>query len=471
MGNNQETNINESQCKFNMQIFLNKYNFFPDETIKGEIKLSLKDENSVEPPTLISPKIIYRLIHKESFNNPEILDNKNKNKSNENSIIEEDDSIKQEVIFIKSENYPNIKNKDIKNISPISFSIKIPQNTKPSFEYMKNNNKIYGFSRIYLYIEIPESKNKKEILLFIQKNPIPLNSELTISKYLTKKKLGFIGSGSNINFQGSYPKNYFGFGDICPLNISLDIFGSKENIKSITFILKRKISFMKNKTKIANEFIEDLWQHYMKENLSQRNLYFNIPMVENEKYFNERKNNFFDINTTNKENLICLLPSYDGQLIKCQYYILIKISYESLLITNPEFEMPIDLGHAQSIFSQICMLDINKILVNINNVMIKNLMPECDVSNNNKGQIDMKSKMKDIFGESAPKNKNDIKNKIFGNASNYNKPNNNKEIQNNSEIKGNLNDNGINKDDDLPSENEVYTIKDEQAAPGLDKKD
>ena len=175
MGNNQETNINESQSKFSMQIFLNKYNFFPDETIKGEIKLSLKDENSVEPPTLISPKIIYRLIHKESFNNPEILDNKNKNKSNENSIIEEDDSIKQEVIFIKSENYPNIKNKDIKNISPISFSIKIPQNTKPSFEYMKNNNKIYGFSRIYLYIEIPESKNKKEILLFIQKNPIPLN--------------------------------------------------------------------------------------------------------------------------------------------------------------------------------------------------------------------------------------------------------------------------------------------------------
>ena len=84
---------------------------------------------------------------------------------------------------------------------------------------------------------------------------------------------------------------------------------------------------MKNKTKIVNEFIEDLWQHYMKENLSQRNLYFNIPMVENEKYFNERKNNFFDINTTNKENLICLLPSYDGQLIKCQYYILINFIY------------------------------------------------------------------------------------------------------------------------------------------------
>ena len=43
MGNKQENN-NENLGKFNMQISLNRFNFFPGETIKGSIELSPKDE-------------------------------------------------------------------------------------------------------------------------------------------------------------------------------------------------------------------------------------------------------------------------------------------------------------------------------------------------------------------------------------------------------------------------------------------
>ena len=493
MGNSLENQ--DLHGKFKMQIFLNKYSFFPDEILKGELKLSCKeiDEESDAPLVLMNPKISFRLVHKECYANPEL---EVKNKKNENTINESTgfDNIKKNVVFAKTELYPNLKNKDIRSIVNIPFSIKIPSEIKPSFEYM-NKNKSYAFSRIYLAIDIPESLNKKEVLIFIQKPPKPLTSDLTITKYITKKKLGFIGSGSNVNFQGFYPKNHYGFNEVVPLNISLDIFGTKENIKGISFTLKRKICFMKNKNKAANEFVEDLWAHNLKENITQKNFNFNIPLVETEKIYNERKNMPFDMSNVNKDDLICLLPSYDGDIVKCQYYIFIKISYESLLIKDPDFEMPIDLGHSQTVFTQTFMLDVNKILLKINNNIIKILLPDTNENQNiNKNQIDVKSKMGDIFGKSQSKNTNkkdntpktDLGNKkdnnsnmskVFGNVTpNYNKPYSNKKDAPTpkSDININNSHSSLGKSNSshssIPDENDINETKDEQAAPGLNSK-
>ena len=103
----------------------------------------------------------------------------------------------------------------------------------------------------------------------IQKTPSEFGNKDNINDEVIIDE-SFIPS-SNINFEGSYPKNAYGFSEICPLNISLDIFGSKENINGINFTLKRKILFMKNNNKIFNEFIEDLWQYNMKENNLKKN--------------------------------------------------------------------------------------------------------------------------------------------------------------------------------------------------------
>ena len=69
-----------------------------------------------------------------------------------------------------------------------------------------------------------------------------------------------------------------------------------------------------------------------------------------------------------------------------------------MLIKNPEFEMPIDLGHTNSIFNQTFILDINKILGKINQTLILSLMEENNIDIiNNKKEVDIKSKMKDIL--------------------------------------------------------------------------
>ena len=150
-----------------------------------------------------------------------------------------------------------------------------------------------------------------------------------------------------------------------------------------------------------------------------------------------------------------------------------------MLIKNPEFEMPLNLGHTKTIFNQTSMLDINKILGKINEVMIKSLI---DDSNNeivnNKKEIDMKSKMKDIFGENLQKNKERQENinKIFGNVPQKNINNNKKEETPLPKDYNNVNNNfsnnnlGSSNSSDLPSKDEIYTAKDEQPAPELTKK-
>ena len=515
MGNKQESN-NVKLGKFIMEIILNKFTFFPGELIKGEIKLSLRDEDSEKSQKINNIKFYFALIHKEcwqKFDNVESKDkDKDKDKSNENTIDDLSDqpldNFKQNIIFAKKEIYNDLNNKEEKDILTIPFQIKIPSESKHSFEFT-NGNKLYGYSRIYLDIEIPDALNKKEILIFIEKPPTPLDSQLTISKYITKKKLGFIGSGSHINFQGSYPKNNYGFGEKCPLNVLLDIFGANEAIKGISLTLKRKILFMKNYSKGGEEYIEDLWLHNLKDSNLNKSINFSIPLLETSKIINERKTSFFDINSISKEKLICLLPSYEGQLIKCQYYILIKIFYESILIKNPEFEMPIDLGHSQSVFNQIFIIDVNKVLTKVNETIITNLMnPDFSGTNNNnilgnKNQIETKSKMKDIFGDkntlqksktkkenmskifgATPKsnnkptnndNNNKVQTPMFGKSTNINNINNisNININNSNDSKQKLGNSsgslGSSGSSNLPNKSAIYTAKDEQAAPGVKK--
>ena len=66
MGNNQENN-NEKIGKLNMQIYLNKFNFFPGETIKGFLELSPKEEDSKDSKILnnICPWCAGELLQRE----------------------------------------------------------------------------------------------------------------------------------------------------------------------------------------------------------------------------------------------------------------------------------------------------------------------------------------------------------------------------------------------------------------------
>ena len=131
MGNKQENN-NENLGKFNMQISLNRFNFFPGETIKGSIELSPKDEYLNDFTILKDIKLYYALLHKECWKS-NIAISKDKTKEINSININDDSEInnyKTDMITSKKEVY-NINNeKNQKNNIVINFQIKIPLDTK-----------------------------------------------------------------------------------------------------------------------------------------------------------------------------------------------------------------------------------------------------------------------------------------------------------------------------------------------------
>ena len=462
-----QVGVNENKGLYGMIIYLNKINFYPGETIIGEIKLYLKNNSQNIPQIIKNPTVLYTLQNREYWQNH---DNKPSNITNsiikttspdpisdEGTFPDDDNHLKEEILITKKEIYNNLPNNNIQTGISIPFQILIPQKAKPSLEFIRTT-KLYAYSRTFLNIELPEYKNEAKLLIFIQKYPTPLKSELTIVKSVVKKKLGFLGTGNNVNFAGSYPKNFYGFNEICPINIKLDTLGAKEPIKSISVLFSRKVTFLQDGLKSLlfkfNEYTDDLWQNSMNSFEASQNFNFNIPLIENIKIFMQRKTIFFDLNSINKQNLICLLPSYEGELIKCEYFFKIKVSFESIFIKDPEFIMPIDLGHTPSLFVQNCMFDINKILNNYNGSLSMGLMtPDIFMNKNDKNNV--QENIKKVFGDKGQNIFNYNKEQNFQNIPNnfyYNNINNssmNYNINNNSNINNsnmnyNINNSNIN---------------------------
>ena len=477
--------VNQYKGLYSMMVFLNKTNFYPGETIRGEIKLYLKNNSQNAPQILNNPVVSYTLVHREYWQNHDYVQSNSKASiSNSNiqtassSIIISDEGnvsddikhLKEDILFSKKEVYTNLLNNTIQYGITIPFQILIPEKARPSLEFL-HTAKIYAYSRTILNIELPDYGNEAKLLIFIQKSPTNLKSDLTITKSVTKKKLGIFGSGNNVNFQGSYPKNAYGFNEVCPIDIKIDTFGSKESIKNISVTLKRKVLFIDNIIKSflkINEYVDDLWNNSMSSFPSSQDFKFNIPLNESNKIFIQRKSLFVDLNSISKQSLICLLPSYEGQLIKCEYFISVKVAFDSLLIKDPEFIMPLDIGHTPTLFVQNCMFDVNKILSNYNGNMNMALMiPDILVNKNNiksninnntninnSNNINVQYNMSKIFGvkdQNIINNKQQNIKKIFGEVKNNNSLNNNNNIMNNN------NKNIINKNNNsLSNNNQIY---------------
>ena len=477
--------IKETKNSINMKVNLFKVNFFPGEILKGEIKLNGDIDNPNVQKTLKNLTVIYSLIHREYWQNHENLSesmniiNEPNQVSDEGKLADDIKHTKEEIIFSKKEVYNNLKSDYQKEIT-IPFKIPIPQNSRASIEFL-HTAKTYAYSRTYLNIHLPEKGNEGNILIFILRSPVPIKSDLSITKSFAKKKLGFIGAANNVNLKFSYEKNYYGFNEACLVNLKVDAAGSKENIKSLAVVLKRKINFLINGSKPlikSNEFTEDLWKNTM-ENFDSQDINFRICLIESPKVNNNRKSIFVDFNSVSNSNLICLLPSYEGKFVKCEYYLKVKISFDSMLIKDPEFNMPLDLGHTNSPFLQTFVFDINKILFNYNScTSIPLMIPDSDNKDGNKGNnLNIKENIQKVFGTAKQNiiNKSENLKKIFGNVNinNNNKinekptPENENQISNQIQNQNKIQNNNLENSADLPSLEELNMVKNEQAAPGL----
>jgi len=338
MGNSLENEITKGKPQLN--IILDKYDYFPGEELKG--KLRLQSYN-----LLNKGLFIYQLFSEEYYSY--------KDKDKGNSLVEEN---KINSIILQSLIYPNLIDFSLTKGINIPFSINLPNNMIPSFEYNRKKEIIYN--RNYLRVKV-EELNLISQKYFIIKKPLKLLKELSFSANKNESFLGIFKKG-NILLKASYEKSCFEFFDKIPIEIII-INDSNKNID----IIKINIQFIRNikfknakdgepKDMLFNDILSNSEISINKElEKNGKELKYNadINIEEPESIFNTHKIeivNFFHFNIKTKYDLIKLIPDINSNLFVCEYKIKIECIYKSILKNeNICIYMPVSVCHENNI--------------------------------------------------------------------------------------------------------------------------
>lgn len=407
-----------NRYQYNPKIFLEKLNYFPGETIKINIGFSSNGNINLKENPLKINYSIKQIEYWDNNNNINIIEKSNLNgktisydsntpgnPSDFNQRIKEDyikdkKSYKEEIVlneelyitdFSYEENIMDSFNKD--NDLSIYVKISLPKDMKPSFEWNKNKEiNIYCYSRTILTLNIPDLKLVAKYYLFIKKDCPGNIKPINIKTNIGKEPFIFLFFWDNdyINFNILSNKDALPLGDNLPININIDSSKLKSELYSINITLKRKIKFMinRNQSILDNtcDFIEDLWEEKvnLNKNITQYNLKFNIPLKDNEISILKKTINF-NINSQNisKKYLTYLMPSYDGDNIRCEYFLKIRPKMDSSVDFN-DVIIPIKLYHLVG-KNNGAINEIDKILIEVNDNFLYN-----DINKNNNKDIKIK---------------------------------------------------------------------------------
>ncbi len=336
MGQSLDYKVNNGEALIN--IILEKYDFFPGEIIKGN--LILKSFNFLKKGI-----VEYKLFNHEYYSyNEETNLNSNLERKNIN------------IIFTKSLVYNNYIDYSLSKGIKIPFSILLKNDIFPNFEYCLS--KVKGYIRNFLEINIPELNLTKQQLIIIKKPFMITESLLSFNKVENLNIFGIFKKG-NISFNASYKKNCYRFLDKVPIKVIIQINGNNNvNIIKIKNLLLRKIIF-KNNNNINNIEIKYLLfnnQIDININLDKNNNHLELDnyvcIEEPESLFNKYKlkiHNFYFLNIKDKSYLMKLIPDVDSNLIKCEYKIIIIITYSSSFKKGDVcLEMPIYVYHEEN---------------------------------------------------------------------------------------------------------------------------
>ena len=343
-----------------LNIFLEKNDFFPGEIIKGILKL--KSAN------LLKKGIInYQLLNQEYYSY----------KDKQNKIIEEK---RLNSILLNSLIYPEIIDFSLIYGIDIPFEINLPNEIFPNFEYYIS--KAIGNIRNIIVIDIPELDLVKQKIIIIKNLFKLLKSPLSYNNFQYKNLLGIFYKG-NILLKATYNKNCYKFFNKIPVEISItNNTNNNLEIYKINLQFLRKIIF-KNSNCIdkTNEFNDILFNNEMSVDkiLDKNNntliLNVDINIEEPESLFNKYKfdpvnYNYYNIN--DKSNLIKLIPDINSNLFDCKYQIKIECIYKSMIKNEKIYlYMPVSVSHEDENKDNSKKIQYNNLKDNKNNTKTK----------------------------------------------------------------------------------------------------
>ena len=229
------------------------------------------------------------------------------------------------------------------------FKIELWDYLQPSFEYPMPNRT--AFLRYLLETEIISNdlKLKTNNYILIKGCPILLETPKIFSSITNVHKWGMFDGGSTL-LKVSYKKNNFTIDEIVPLNIEIDNIRGKLKVKECKIRVIRYIEFSKlDKNLIGKYPLEKtiyskvFWSEVLPN--SKRSFLFQTELKDKDlidfNYFGEN-NPYPKIKDIN-----ILLPSIEGNIIKCEYRIQVSLYFDSFVTSGyrPRVSLPISIIH------------------------------------------------------------------------------------------------------------------------------
>jgi len=233
----------------------------------------------------------------------------------------------------------------------IPFSIQIPYNAYPSINFTYN-----GYVKHFFIVELPDLKAKRT-KMFAIKNNFPNNIDCTLLRDFIvqnieyKKSKLFSDKGScKLNFK--MPKNYFFYNERIPFEFNLDCSNLQMEIKYITVSLFRNArkNNYQDYSKIIRESKDDLNKKKFDLEKGLKNYHISdfieFPTTSNYNsvyppnvYASFDQHGLFEINDS--KFAYNLYPSTYNALVSVDYFIYLKIYFDSSLTFDEEFIVPI----------------------------------------------------------------------------------------------------------------------------------
>ena len=369
---------------------------------------------------------------------------------------------------------------DLINLNPGSFKFpfkfQLPDYLQPSFEYPKENAR--GFLRYILEAKLISqyAKGNGTTIIFIKSKPVLLKCPLSFSSAMNVHKWGMFDEGSTI-LKVSYPTSNYQIRGQIPLLVEINNTRGKLQVKSVNIKGIRRVQFKRIgdasvKTTFQNIMFNKDFAVNVPPNAQSQTYNYNIELTD------DNLQNFKYVGVTNPYpmlvDLLFAMPTTDGAAIKCDYVLLVSLSFSSFVTQGyiPKVCIPFTMTHQIYNDANIeeredddmkkaiaaSLLDLKK-YENINDIDAENKQNEIKIDEEDKRNINKQAdnfedinKIDDNINEiqqNTIRNVNHINNNINinnnKNGNQYNNINNQININNNQNLNPNNNiNNNIN---------------------------
>jgi hypothetical protein len=229
------------------------------------------------------------------------------------------------------------------------FKFKLPDNIQPSFEYPKFG--VRGFLRYILEAKLSSQyvQGEGKTYLFIKSRPLTLNCPLLFSSAANVHKWGMIDQGSTI-LKVSYKTSDYQMRSQIPITVEIDNTRGKLNVKSVNVKAVRRVQYKKVNIAGVQLHLEDIMVNKVfavnvPANSTSQTYTYAIDLKE------EMLSNFNYAGVSNPyprlKDLTFAMPTTNGSAIKCDYFLVITLSFTSFVTDSyiPKVIIPFALTH------------------------------------------------------------------------------------------------------------------------------